>query len=50
MYGVIKYALSPNRHNPGAKMPSSNFWNNDIPSNARQSNVDPGYWIEVSRI
>lgn len=51
MYCVFKYALSPNKHNPGANIPSSsNFWNNDIPSNARQSEVDPGYRIDISRI
>jgi hypothetical protein len=46
MYGVFINALSPNRHNPGAKMPCSNFWNRDIPSNARQSEVEPGYKMD----
>jgi hypothetical protein len=50
MYGVFKLALSPNMHNPGAKMPSSSLWNSDIPSNARHSDVDPGYTIKMSKI
>jgi hypothetical protein len=52
MYGVFIYALSLNssRHNPGAKMPCYNFWNRDIPSNARKSEVQPGFRMDMSSI
>jgi hypothetical protein len=47
MYDEFKEALSPKRHKPG---PSSKSRNSDIPLNARQSEVDPGYMIEMSRM
>ena len=50
MNGAFRYALSPKMHNPGANMPCSSFWKSNIPSNARQSDVDPGYTIDMSRI
>jgi hypothetical protein len=37
----LRYALSPNKHSPGARIPFSNCLNRDIPSNAKQSDVDP---------
>jgi hypothetical protein len=43
----FKLALSPHRHKSGARMPCSNKWNRDIPSNAWQSEMDPGYKIDI---
>jgi hypothetical protein len=39
MYGVFKYALSPNIHSRGAKVLSSNLWNSDIPLKPTRDNM-----------
>jgi hypothetical protein len=50
IYGMFKYVLLPKIHKAGANMPCSNFWNSDIPSKARISDVDLGYRIDMSKI
>jgi hypothetical protein len=47
---VFKLALLQKKQSPGAKIPSSNFLKREKPSNARQSEVDPEYIIDMSRI
>jgi hypothetical protein len=49
MKGELIYALSPNRHKPLFNKPFSNLLYNALPSNARQSDVDPGKTMDISR-